>query len=257
LIASGIEGLHLQSACLRVAALYHPHPPSSSDITASSIEESLTFILSELGIKVKQWDQSCETIIDFTIRFEALKANYLRLGECYTGASAEVWTTITLPEHKPVAKKFSGTLPPPLVTSMCPQYDTLFNTPFRAVWQEPVMLSLLYLFGSPVLVPAALSDEIHDVAVLRFPTTGAGIEEVVAGLIRGLRSKDDMKKRNAVRALEAIGPPARSAVPALIERVRTTRSRDQWEASWALEAITGQDFGEDADAWQKWWEKQP
>lgn len=40
------------------------------------------------------------------------------------------------------------------------------------------------------------------------------------------------------------------AIPALIKALQDESSRVRAAATWALESITGQDFGEDAEAWR-------
>lgn len=61
----------------------------------------------------------------------------------------------------------------------------------------------------------------------------------------------------AVAALGAIGPEADEAIPALIELLE----KEDWTfynyAADALANITGQDFGEDAAVWRRWWGTQP
>jgi len=61
----------------------------------------------------------------------------------------------------------------------------------------------------------------------------------------------------AAFALGGIGPEAKEAVPALIKALGEDQDADVRKyAAWALEAITGQDFGEDAARWQRWFEEQ-
>ncbi len=60
----------------------------------------------------------------------------------------------------------------------------------------------------------------------------------------------------AIRALGEIGPGAVEAVPALIQVLGAEDDTLHRDAADSLGEITGQDFGEDAAAWQQWWETQ-
>jgi hypothetical protein len=42
----------------------------------------------------------------------------------------------------------------------------------------------------------------------------------------------------------------------LIQALRDWDEDVRWAAAWVLKEITGQDFGQDAAAWQQWWEEQ-
>ncbi|TKJ29955.1 MAG: hypothetical protein CEE40_06620 [Chloroflexi bacterium B3_Chlor] len=53
-----------------------------------------------------------------------------------------------------------------------------------------------------------------------------------------------------------IGLEAVEAVPAFIEALGDDSSNVQLRAALALAQTTGQDFGEDIEAWQRWWEEQ-
>ncbi|MEN8149453.1 MAG: HEAT repeat domain-containing protein [Planctomycetota bacterium] len=57
----------------------------------------------------------------------------------------------------------------------------------------------------------------------------------------------------AIRALR--GVPIREAIPALIEFARSGDKTIRVEAQVTLERITGQQFGDRADLWEKWWKE--
>ena len=71
----------------------------------------------------------------------------------------------------------------------------------------------------------------------------------------------------AVGMLGKVGPPAKSAVPVLIDQIPKARLPSRWAllengmrvgaaVTSALHDITGQAFGEDQARWQKWWNEQ-
>jgi len=55
---------------------------------------------------------------------------------------------------------------------------------------------------------------------------------------------------SAAWALRDMCLVAVEAIPALIKALQDESSRVRAAATWALESITGQDFGEDAEAWR-------
>ena len=80
--------------------------------------------------------------------------------------------------------------------------------------------------------------------------------EIIPALIRALEDDNANMRQGAVLTLLYMGPEATEAIPSLIQ---TLKSDVQWmreDACEALKAITTQDFGQDANAWQEWWEAQ-
>ncbi len=76
-------------------------------------------------------------------------------------------------------------------------------------------------------------------------------------LVEKVQSDEYMVASGALDALSAIGPAALEAVPTLIGLMEKGKEStiSGWIVGNALEDITGQDFGEDAAAWRKWWEE--
>jgi HEAT repeat protein len=108
----------------------------------------------------------------------------------------------------------------------------------------------------PALIEA-LGDEDADVrqgAALALGQIGPEAAQAVPALIELLGDEELLVSSGAALALGDIGPEAAQAVPALIEALAGEYGR--WAALAALKGITGQDFGEDAEAWQEWWESQ-
>ena len=83
---------------------------------------------------------------------------------------------------------------------------------------------------------------------------GAKAAPAVPDLMLWLRSGKYQAVTTCAEALGKIGAPAMQAVPELIALLRGSESSFYYSAEHALKAITGQDFGRDAAAWQKWWD---
>jgi HEAT repeat protein len=71
-----------------------------------------------------------------------------------------------------------------------------------------------------------------------------------------LEDEDWRVRESAARTLGWIGPGAWDAAPALIQTLEDVNQDVSTAAILALSAITEQDFGRDAAAWQEWWGKQ-
>ncbi len=82
--------------------------------------------------------------------------------------------------------------------------------------------------------------------------------EAVPVLIQALDDESPRVRKNAARSLGKIfWPKPLEAVPALIRLLGDEDEEVRFSAEVALKDITGQDFGQDADAWQAWWDAQP
>lgn len=80
-------------------------------------------------------------------------------------------------------------------------------------------------------------------------------EVVIYAIINSLVNDEKHNVREAAaHALGEIGPPAAPAIPALIQALGDVVYVKN-EASQALAKITGEDFGDDAAAWQQWWDE--
>jgi hypothetical protein len=81
--------------------------------------------------------------------------------------------------------------------------------------------------------------------------------EAVPVLMQALDDESSQIRRTVAYLLEKVGPEALEAVPALIRLLGDEDEHVRSAAEGALKAITGQDFGQDADAWQAWWDVRP
>ena len=116
----------------------------------------------------------------------------------------------------------------------------------------------------PALIDTLLNDEDRTVRGHAASVLGRRIgaeEGVIPALVRAM--EEDPRARWAVtEGLVVIGPEAEEAVPSLMQAALGGCS-SEGEAVCEIErnaifrtlqAITGQDFGDDASAWQEWWE---
>ena len=206
---------------------------------------------------------------------------------CHTGAKFNGQATLAIPERAPLTLPISAKQVPPSSTYDCPGKT---GAPFGRVWPRAVLDGLAELWGIQALTQT-LEDEDEDVreaAIQALGEIGPQAVEAVPALIDTLQEHEDHDVREAgAEVLGMIGPDAKEAVPALIQ----TLEEDFWvreaaaealgeigpeegvvpaliqaledagpsvsrSAADALEAITGQDFGEDAARWRQWWEEQ-
>jgi hypothetical protein len=85
---------------------------------------------------------------------------------------------------------------------------------------------------------------------------GPGAVEGVPALVEALGDESATLREDAAEALGRIGPGAMDAIPALIELLGDESRFVREAAAEALAAISGQNLGANADAWQQWWEGQ-
>jgi hypothetical protein len=98
---------------------------------------------------------------------------------------------------------------------------------------------------------------VRSAAAEQLAHTGLEAREVVPYLIEALRNDPDGRVRStAAEELAHIGPEAREAVPDLIDALRNWEAGTRRVLLQALKAITGADFGYDADRWWQWWQSQ-
>jgi len=85
---------------------------------------------------------------------------------------------------------------------------------------------------------------------------GPGAEEAVPALIILLEDEEFILRNRVITTLGEIGPGAMQAVPALIKSLLKEEGIVKDSTVESLIKISGQDFGEDAAAWQQWWDTQ-
>lgn len=85
----------------------------------------------------------------------------------------------------------------------------------------------------------------------RVSATGA-FEKVLAGLKQGLTDNDSSNRRTAARAAGHLGCSGKPCVPQLIAALKDREESAANAAAQSLKRITGQEFGKDQAAWQRW-----
>jgi hypothetical protein len=85
---------------------------------------------------------------------------------------------------------------------------------------------------------------------------GEAAAPAVPDLIPLLQSDEHQVVTTAAETLGKIGSPAMQAVPDLIKLLGGTENSYYYWAENALKSITGQELGQSAEAWQKWWDAQ-
>lgn len=99
-----------------------------------------------------------------------------------------------------------------------------------------------------------LNSEYRDLRMSAIWTLGRVKDpRAVEALINALRHKDPLMRE---KAAEALGETKdMKAVEPLIAILKDDEETFRETAAKALEKITGKDFGQDHDKWQKWWEQ--
>jgi len=108
----------------------------------------------------------------------------------------------------------------------------------------------------PILIDALKSKEKDDrrVALNALGKIGSDAKEAIPYIIYMVEHEETYLRGNAARALVKIGPEERAAVPALIQALKSRETHNKSDFTNALEAITGQKFGDSVEKWQEWWE---
>lgn len=114
----------------------------------------------------------------------------------------------------------------------------------------------------PILLEV-LNDDKEEVMVrksVEWPLVQLGTSSydvVLPALINILDTESEDFGYSVAGTLKIVGPPAIQAVPSLVNALKKERF-DVGKTIYtsALKAITGQDFGNNTDRWQKWWEQQ-
>lgn len=270
--AAGWEGSTVYTLCLELEQSY-PGIERDTHICEATAETTER-ILTGLGLGVVAEGASCEATLAMSATGEAVGAHYsgealfpgdsgealgpdFTSGYCYTGAEVRGEVTLSAVGRDALTFSVEARHDPPDAIHGCPVIPE--GAPFEEVWVD-AMLSpdgvVHQLWGVPGLV-RALGDEdavVRYTAALALGYVGPEAMEAIPALIEALGDEGAFVREAAASALRQIGSEAMEAVPALIELLGDGESFVREAASLALWAITGQDLGEDPEAWQDWWE---
>jgi hypothetical protein len=216
--AADWEGVVVHTICLEVKQYY----PNLEGKGPEPIFETIQDILDGGGILVVGGGNPCEANLTFVLRMDARGAKYLGEQYCYSGAKAEGEMTLSALDRAPFMIIISGNCPTPFHTVGCPEPT---DAPFEGAWLRAVYSGLVQLWGPRVLVQPLRQDYRYEA------------------------------RQAAAEALGEMGPAAVEAVPALIGALGDSNDEVRQAAAEALQTVTGQNFGEDAKAWEQWWEQ--
>lgn len=183
------------------------------------------------------------------------------LGEdLYTGASLQGEITIEVPSMPVYSRSFVARRYPPLCVQLNLGFQSPRNAPFLDVieWSGSFLPRLAEMIGniygaSPLMTVLVMGNSsMRRAAARRLGDLGDPV--AVEALVGSLGDRDKLVRRYAVWALGKMGD--RRAVHALIIKIRDDDFDVRWFAQWALKRITLQDFGNDQQAWRRWWFEQ-
>ncbi len=178
----------------------------------------------------------------------------------YTGASLRGEITIEVPKMPVYSRPFLARRYPPLCMQLNLGFQNPRNAPFYDVieWSGSFLPRLTEIIGNIYgATPFLTVLETGNVSMRRAAAKRLGeLGDPVAGeaLVESLGDRDKLVRRHAAWALGKLGDPR--AVLALIFKIRDVDFDVRWFAQWALRQITGQDFGNDQQAWRQWWLEQ-
>jgi len=130
-------------------------------------------------------------------------------------------------------------------------------------WVRHNAITALGKIGDSQALPALVKALHHSDSYTRYVAAealgklGPKAAPAIPDLIETINDEFSQAGWAAVTSLGQIGPEADEAIPVLIKLLEGEDWSYKHYAASALKSITGQNFGEDAAAWQKWWEAQP
>ncbi len=256
-------------------------PESIADTSAVSL------ILSRLGFEVVGEEALGDATLTLTMTGEALSANYQGTGggNAYTGGRVDGEMSLSAEGQKTLTLPLDNDVP---VSQVIDRADThqLEDFRFTPIWVTPLLDDLALLLGPQTYVWALDLDRValerlmvvgpvdEVVAALAYASQsdspqlrsavakllspfkwGEDVEAAVPLLIGFLDDEDHQTVFESLAALDAFGPRAVSAVPALIAVFDDHPDSKNLKriAIDTLRKITGQDFGDDATEWNDWW----
>jgi hypothetical protein len=285
----GWEEGKVESVCLKAELSF----PQIIGKIPEPIDETTRKILTRLGLQVVANGSPCEATLTLTLSGEAFKAYYVPGGTCYTGGKVDGQIQLTSDGQPPLNFPITANKPVPesIWVDWCQARRQPVDYPFKDLWFEPLTDDLSRIWGPQVLV-YVLDEDVDQhwqTSVSRRLSMIGPENEIVFALIYALEDEDENLREGAVRQIGEFAPRAEEAIPfvtmalddedwevrmcaaealgkfglkakdtlpALIQTLNDSDSNVGYVAHEALKQITGEDFGYDTSAWQRWWEKQ-
>jgi hypothetical protein len=114
---------------------------------AADIEATLQRVVTGLGMDMVGPDGQCDATLTVVLSGSALRAHYIGLGTCYTGAEVHGEIRLAAPGKDPISVPVSDTDEPPEYTSSCPA--KLCDAPFLDAWGMTLLRGLGQLWDIP------------------------------------------------------------------------------------------------------------
>lgn len=235
------------------------------------VQEGVSAVFSALEVHVLPAGSACDATLTITISGEALSAEYYPTTggpaqTCYTGVDLQTQLTLVHPLEAPIDLLVRDhRLPKGGTILSC----TSAKHAITKSWRTSLFDALVALWGSQEPLMAALSapdlrmDAIHELEDLEQDQ----LASLLPSLVLLLDNPDWDLALAATTALAAHGSAARTAVPSLIKQLARLPVEGKTAAilqtqvaaavyvhpAHALQRITGEDLGLDAEPWQEWW----
>jgi len=283
-----IEGLE-ETTIRKISLSVEQNYPQIEEEFTQPIEETTSRILGSMGIAICAQGMPCDASLYIDLVIKVIQEEYTGGEKCFAGAKAEGQMTLAIPAHEPVNLSIQGQEDPPFAIFSCA--TDFSDAPLTKAWGQALLNGLYEIWSIPVLT-AALQDQdgtISYAAIQIFEELGPlAIESALPALvdilnnkcidhgsnaayiIRALKPQDEEVVQALIQCLEQhkaypfpfigtlkeIGPTAINAVPILVGLFEEGEDYTNGEILEALQVITGQDFGLDANQWLEWWEEQ-
>ena len=281
----GWEDVRIHSLCLEIDQSFTNLPNQAPEEMAPYLAERL----GSFGVIIVPEGSPCDTTMVVSITLEAIDSEYehaLSARVCYAGSRSEGEISLLREGLPPITVQFSEFDAPPMKIIECNEDPE--NTDFGGSWKPALDQGIARLWGSELLfnaldgdidwlqnhaftelpdmvspdglIPAlilALEDENYSAryhALNALGAYGRKAKQAVPAMVNCLDDENSSVRYACRNALARIGEDAMEAVPALIDAL--SDSELQASTIKTLQAITGENFGEDQDAWQAWWEGQ-
>lgn len=244
----------IETLCLQIDQAY----PQIDDEFAPPFRETAEAILTGLGIVVVEVGDACDATLHFSVTGEALWFTPWGSRKCYNGASVIGQVILKGLASEEQTRSISGIKPVPLYNNVCNYIPA--DAPWEQAWTGALLEGLVAVWGQQVLFTALTLPDLSHYQAVAIADTAAELEsdQALDVLLYMLELEDSYQfaHPHVIVLLGTYDTEAETVVPVLIEALNDEDVGVRATGAEALYAITGQDFGGDADAWQAWWEEQ-